>query len=76
MRQIAFFWRAIIGWGVAFTLLAISVALAKNGSGAEGIVLFKVAVLIVFFTQLAFTVVCLFQSFRLSWGYLLDRPLA
>jgi hypothetical protein len=56
--------------------LAISVALAKNGSGAEGIVLFKVAVLIVFFTQLAFTVVCLFQSFRLSWGYLLDRPLA
>lgn len=73
-RQIAFFWRALLGWAVAFGLLVISVVLAKMGSGAEGIVLFKAAVLLAFFTQLAFTIGCLFQSFRLSWGYVAGRP--
>ncbi|WP_298857821.1 hypothetical protein [uncultured Sulfitobacter sp.] len=75
-RQIAFFWRAMIGWGVAFGLLAISVALAKSGSGAEGVVVFKAAVLIAFFAQLAFTIMCLLQSFRLSWGYVAGRSVA
>ena len=61
---------------MAFALLAISVALAKSGSGAEGVVVFKTAVLLAFFALLAFTVACLFHSFRLSLGYIAGRPVA
>lgn len=73
-RYISCFWAAAVGWATALSLLVISVVLAKTGNG--GLMLFKGAVLIAFATQILFTLVSLYHSFRLSWGAVARRALA